>query len=270
MMIEFHNHYIASFSGLFFLITFRYSLTFIYGRFLTGMIVECHHVLQKTLTGTMDDFHHVLQKTDLLTGTMDEFHHVLQKTFSLGWWSNVTMSYRRLSHWDDGRIPPCLTEGWLTHCDDGRISPCLTEDLFTEMIVKFHHVLQKTCSLGRWTTFTMSYTRFTHWGDGRISPCLTEDSHRDDERISPCLTEDWLTHWDNGRSSPCLTEDLLTEKMDECHHVLQKIFSLEWLSNFTMSYRRLTDWDDGRISPCLTEDLIGTMDEFLHVLQKTD
>jgi hypothetical protein len=148
MMIEFHNHYIASFSGLFFLITFRYSLTFIYGRFLTGMIVDCHHVLQKTLTGTMDDFHHVLQKTDLLTGTMDEFHHVLQKTFSLGWWSNVTMSYRRLSHWDDGRISPCLTEGWLTHWDDGRISPCLTEHLLTGTTDECHHVLHKTCSLG--------------------------------------------------------------------------------------------------------------------------
>jgi hypothetical protein len=78
---------------------------------LTGTIDEYHHVLQRTLTGTMDEFHHDLQKTDLLTGKMDEFHHVLQKTFSLGWWSNVTMSYRRLTEvfckslWNSSIVP---------------------------------------------------------------------------------------------------------------------------------------------------------------------
>jgi hypothetical protein len=46
----------------------------------------------------MDEFQQVLQKADLLTGMMDEFHHVLQKTYSLGRWTNVTMSYRRLAH----------------------------------------------------------------------------------------------------------------------------------------------------------------------------
>jgi DNA-binding IscR family transcriptional regulator len=108
---------------------------------LTGAMDEYHPVLQKTLTGTMNEFHHVLQKTDLLTGTMDEAHHVLQKTYSLRRWTNATMSYRRLSHWDDGRM-----------------SPCLTEDLLTGTMDEYHHVLQKI-SQGRW----------------RISPCLTED-----------------------------------------------------------------------------------------------
>ena len=87
------------------------------------------------------------------------------------------MSYRRLSHWDDGRI-----------------SPCLAEDFLTGTMEEFHHVLQKTYSLGRWTNVTMSYTRLAHWDDSQISPCLTED--------------------------------LLTWMTDEFHHVLQKTFSL--------------------------------------------
>jgi hypothetical protein len=117
-------------------------------------------------------------------------HRPSEQVFCKTWWNFTIISVSKSS----------VRHGDIRH---GRMSPCLTEDLLTEMIVKFHHVLQKTCSLGRWTTFTMSYTRFTHWGDGRISPCLTED---------------WLTHWDNGRISPCLTENLLTETMNECHH----------------------------------------------------
>jgi hypothetical protein len=79
-----------------------------------------------------------------------------------------------------------------------------------------------------------------------------------------------LTHWDDGRMSQCLTEDLLTETMEEFHHVLQKTYALRRWKNVTMSYRRLTHWDDGRMSPCLTEDfLTGMMIECHHVLQKT-
>jgi hypothetical protein len=73
------------------------------------------------------------------------FHHVLQKIYSLGRWTNITMSFRRLTHWDDGRISPCLTEDFLT----GTMDEC-------------HHVLQKTYSLGRWTNVTMSYRRLTY------------------------------------------------------------------------------------------------------------
>jgi DNA-binding IscR family transcriptional regulator len=162
---------------------------------------------------------------DLLTGTMDECHHVLQKAYSLGRWTNITMSYRRLSQgrWTNF-ISPCLTEGLLTgamdeyhHVLQKTLTGTMNEfhhvlqktDLLTGTMDEAHHVLQKTYSLRRWTNVTMSYRRLTHWDDGRMSPCLTEDSHRDD-----------------GRSSPCLTEDLLTGTMDECHHVLQKTYSL--------------------------------------------
>ena len=176
------------------------------------------------------------------------------------------------------------------------------------MIIEFHHDIKKTFSQGWWSNFitttlpvsldcsfliTLSvfsniYIRtISYWDDCRMSPCLTEDAHRDDGRFSPCLTEDWLTHWDNGRISPCLTEDFLTGMMVECHHVLQKTFSLGrwtnftmsyrrltyslgWWTNFTMSYRRLTHWDDGRMSACLTQDLLtGMIVKFHHVLQKT-
>jgi hypothetical protein len=95
---------------------------------------------------------------DLLTGMMVELHHVLQKTYSLGRWTNVTMSYRRLSQ---GRWPNftmsyrrltyslgqwtsfTMSYSRLSHWDDGRMSPCLTEDFLTGTIDEFHHVLQK-------------------------------------------------------------------------------------------------------------------------------
>ena len=115
-------------------------------------------------------------------------------TYSLGQWTNVTMSYRRLSHWDDGRMSPCLTEDFLTGTMEEFHHVLQKADLLTGMMDEFHHVLQKTYSLGRWANVTMSYTRLAHWDDSQISSCLTED--------------------------------LLTGTMDEFHHVLQKIFSL--------------------------------------------
>ena len=125
------------------------------------------------------------------------------------------MSYTRLTHWHDGRI-----------------SPCLTQDILTGMMDEYHHILDKTYSMGRWTNITMSYRRPSHW---------------DDERISPCLTEDFFTGM-----------------MDEYHHVFQKTCSLGRWTNITMSYRRCSHWDDGRISLCLTGDFITGMMVKMH------
>ena len=132
------------------------------------------------------------------------------------------MSYRRLAQWDDGRISPCLTQ--LTHWDDGRISPCLTEDLLTGMMVEFHHVLQKTYSLGRWTNVTMSYRRLSQGRWPNFTMSYTRLAHWDDSQISPCLTEDLLTGMTDEFHH--VLHNLQTGTMVEFHHVLQKTYSL--------------------------------------------
>jgi hypothetical protein len=52
------------------------------------------------------------------------------------------MSYRRLTHWDDGRISPCVTEDLLT----GTMDEChhVLQKTLTGTMDEFHHVLQKT------------------------------------------------------------------------------------------------------------------------------
>jgi hypothetical protein len=159
---------------------------------------------------------------------MVECHHVLQTTYWLRRWKNFTMSYRRLTHWDDGRM-----------------SPCLTEDLLTGTMDECHHVLQKTYSLGRltnitmsykglsqgrWTNFTMTYRRLTYslgqWTN--FTMYYRRLSHWDNGRMSPCLTEDFLTGTMDEFHHVLQKADLLTAMMDEFHHVLQKTCSLRW------------------------------------------
>jgi hypothetical protein len=152
-------------------------------------------------------------------------------TCSLGWWSNFTMSYKRLAHWDDGRI-----------------SPCLTQDLLTGAMDEYHHVLQKTLTgsivpvrkssvrhgdirpLSQW----VSQSSVRH-GESRPLSLWESSVRHGDIRPSKNVTMSYwrLTHWDDGRMSPCLTEDCLTGMMVECHHVLQKTFSLWRWKNVT-------------------------------------
>jgi hypothetical protein len=58
------------------------------------------------------------------------------------------MSYRRLSHWDDGRMSPCLTEDFLTGTMDEFHHVLQKTDLLTRTMDEAHHVLQKAFSLG--------------------------------------------------------------------------------------------------------------------------